>query len=140
YNYALRDAFETFQYMGYVYQPNANILAKASTQTTASVEEQKEIARLKEEIKSLKEEKVESVEVIQPVVVIPVIEESTKGEISKESNVAKSDVKEIKSEVLYAQSIENGFQIVDSTPKVVMTLLPTAAKDVFTVKNKNAIV
>ena len=39
-----------------------------------------------------------------------------------------------------AQEIKNGFQIVDAVPKVVMVLLYTAAKDVYLVKGKSAIV
>ena len=36
--------------------------------------------------------------------------------------------------------IENGFQLVDSTPKVVMILLTTPKQDTFIVKGKDAIV
>ena len=43
-------------------------------------------------------------------------------------------------EIYYAQAIDNGFQIVDASPKIVMVLFYTAAKDVFIVKDKNAIV
>ncbi len=142
YNFALRDAFETFQYLGYAYQPNSAILSKASSQTSTSVsaKEQDEIARLKEEIKTLKEDKVETVEVEKPMVETKKTVESKKQELPKEVVVTKVETNELKSEVLYAQSLDNGFQVVDSTPKVVMILLPTGAKDVFSVKDKNAIV
>ncbi len=140
YNFALRDAFETFQYLGYTYQPNAAILAKSlEVPVSVSEKEQAEIKRLKEEIKSLKDEKVEIVEVAPSV-------ESKKKEVKgdeifpKETTSKKLEIKDLNTEVLYAQAIENGFQIVDSTPKVIMILMPTGAKDVFTVKDKNAIV
>ena len=42
--------------------------------------------------------------------------------------------------VLYAQAIQNGYQIVDSSPKVVMILLETAKEDTFIVKGETAIV
>ena len=47
---------------------------------------------------------------------------------------------EVKQELYYAQAITNGFQLVNSEPKVVMILLNSSAKDVFIVKDKNAIV
>ena len=40
----------------------------------------------------------------------------------------------------YAQEIKNGFQLVNSEPRIVMILLSTAAENVFIVKGKNAIV
>ena len=43
-------------------------------------------------------------------------------------------------QIYYAQKNENGFQLVDSEPKIVMILLKTAADNVFTVKGKDAIV
>ncbi|GGW69039.1 hypothetical protein DFQ11_10594 [Winogradskyella epiphytica] len=43
-------------------------------------------------------------------------------------------------DLYYAQAITNGFQIVDSEPKVIMILLKTSAPDTFIVKDKNAIV
>ncbi|HNQ27383.1 MAG TPA: hypothetical protein PKL92_05625, partial [Aquaticitalea sp.] len=41
---------------------------------------------------------------------------------------------------LYAQPIDKGYQLVDSTPKVVLVLLDTGIKDVFSVKDSKAIV
>ena len=142
YNMALRSAFETFQNMGYKYQPNEAILAKAITQPSSneSIKEKEEIDRLKEEIKSLKETKVEVVEVETPIVKITEVKEPLKNIISGNKADIATDIKPSTSEVLYAQALDNGFQIVDSTPKVIMILYTTAAKDVFTVKDKNAIV
>jgi beta-phosphoglucomutase-like phosphatase (HAD superfamily) len=134
YNLALRDAFSTFQNMDYSYLPNETILSKAKQQSTtavASAKEQEEIARLKGEIKALKEEKVEIVEDTLPGV------ESKKVE---ELLATTLDTKELKSELLYAQPIDNGFQIVDTSPKKVMVLKNSGVKDVFTVEGKKAIV
>ena len=41
---------------------------------------------------------------------------------------------------LYAQPLDNGFQLIDTEPKKVMVLLNTALKDVYLVKDKNALV
>ena len=142
YNIAVRNAFETFQYMGYVYKPNADILAKSPSNVTKTVsaKEQEEIAKLKEEIKTLREDKTESVAIVVPAVVVAeATKDPVKSGISKETP-SKGESNVLKSDVLYAQAIENGFQVVDSSPKVVMILLPTGAKDVFSVKDKNAIV
>ena len=43
-------------------------------------------------------------------------------------------------DVLYAQPIKNGYQIVDTTPKIVMILLETAKSDLFLVKDQDAMV
>lgn len=43
-------------------------------------------------------------------------------------------------EILYAQKITNGYQLVDSTPKVVYTLIFTGKEDFFMVKGRDATV
>ncbi|MFT4804935.1 MAG: hypothetical protein ACI9YE_002150, partial [Psychroserpens sp.] len=43
-------------------------------------------------------------------------------------------------EILYAQPIDNGFQIVDTQPKKVMVLLNTGTPNIYIVKGKDAIV
>jgi hypothetical protein len=44
------------------------------------------------------------------------------------------------SQLLYAQPIDNGYQLVDSTPKVVYTLIFSGKKDFYMVKGKQATV
>lgn len=46
-------------------------------------------------------------------------------------------VKKVDSNVLYAQEIANGYQLVDSTPKVVYIALKTSMKDVYMIKGSN---
>jgi hypothetical protein len=43
-------------------------------------------------------------------------------------------------DLYYAQVVKDGYQLVDSEPKIVMILIQTSAKDVFMVKDRNAIV
>ena len=50
------------------------------------------------------------------------------------------DVNQSSDAVYYAQAINNGFQLVNSEPKIVMILWTTAAENVFIVKGKSAIV
>ncbi len=137
YNLAVRDAFKTFQNANYSYQPNENIVSKAApTIAKVETEDLTEIARLKQEIKTLKEEQVDVVEVAKPSVQVQMTEQ-------KKTVVSPVDIVEdhkIISGLLYAQPIENGFQIVDTTPKKVMVLQNSGVKDVFTVEGTKAIV
>ncbi len=148
YNLALRDAFDTFQNVNYKYEPSNKItstpLKPVVTENTK--EQEKEIERLQEELKSLKEEK--KMEPKKVEASIPAVKETkaelkeTKAElkeIKKEAKEAKIEVKEA-SNLLYAQPIENGFQVVDTTPKVVMILMETAKSNIFIVKGQDAIV
>ncbi|MGM5470526.1 hypothetical protein ACS386_09635 [Flavobacteriaceae bacterium LMO-SS05] len=148
YTLALRDAFETFQFANYQYEPSHKITSVASEPvvTGNTVEQEKEIERLQEELKSLKEEK--KMESKQVEASIPAVIEA-KADVKE----AKAEVKEVKKEakepkivvkeasyLLYAQPIEHGFQVVDTTPKVVMILMETAKSNIFIVKGQNAIV
>lgn len=112
YGLALRDAFVTFQAMEYEYTPSENVVAikKPEKETSSNAEE---IAKLKAEVEVLKKEK----------------EQAKEEEVKVDTSI-----------LLYAQPIENGFQLVDTTPKKVMILLATPKADVFSVKDKNAIV
>ncbi len=115
YNLALRDAFKSFDALNYKYEPNNKTVPEVLTQTTSVVSKQ---------IQQLQEVK-------EPVVENPVaIKEKAKPV------VVKKDL----DNMLYAQAISGGFQIVDSTPKVVMVLMASGLENIFIVKDKNAIV
>lgn len=137
YNLAVRDAFKTFQNANYSYQPNENIVSKTTPASpTVTKEDEAEIARLKQEIETLKQEQEKSVEVATPVVTTQVIEQKT-DKVSPNETVEKA---KLGSGMLYAQPIENGYQIVDTTPKKVMVLEYSGVEDVFTVSGTKAIV
>lgn len=115
YNEAIRGAFETFQHMDYNYVAQESVTEtpekeKQPIKEAAKVEEKKEV--ILAETKT--EEKTEQ----------------TKTELLKNTST----------EIYYAQTITSGFQLVNSEPRVVMVLLNTSAKDVFIVKDKNAVV
>jgi hypothetical protein len=116
YSEALRDAFETFQNTDYNY-----VSAKDNIVEPLKIvnEEISEVS--KEDIKKSLLEESESVSLA---------DQKTKAVSEKKGNV----------ELYYAQAIQNGFQLVDSEPKIVMILLNTATKDVFIVKDRNAVV
>ena len=143
YNQALRDAFQTFQNLGYAYQPNETILSKSKPQTTltSSVKEQEEIARLKKEIKTLKEVKEDqSVEVEKPMVEIKAAERPKTEDLPQVKAEAMVEKIDFQTAVLYAQPISNGYQIVDTTPKKVMILRNSGVENVYTVEGTKAIV
>ena len=75
--------------------------------------------------------KTQKVVVAQPKPVIDIL-----GKVAEE----KRTVIEGASNVLYAQEIENGFQLVDSSPKVIYRIKNTSLKNVFLVEGKNAMV
>ncbi len=66
-------------------------------------------------------------------------------EINDEVIIAKEDNKFVRPTIkedlnlLYAQPVKNGFQLVDSTPKRVYTIQHTSVKDVFILKDKSGI-
>jgi hypothetical protein len=130
YNLALRDAFETFQFYNYTYKADPKIVALPTSTSNNSVDQnvedpkkaQSEIDRLKQEVAALKEKKNVEETIIEPVAYDKRLEHSES------------------SKVLFAQAIENGFQVVDHTPKVVMILLETPKANTFIVKDQNAIV
>src|SRR5690606_32353929 len=129
FNLALRDAFETFQFSNYKYEPNQEILTKSSPKVVVtSTNEKAEIERLKNELETLKEEQ-KPAEVISQKTITPIESKNN------DSNVQIS--KEEISTTLYAQPIENGFQLVDSSPKVLYKIKSTSSADVFIVTSVN---
>lgn len=134
FNLALRDAFETYQNFDYKYVPSKNDAIESSKPLTDKPVEakDKEIERLKEEVKTLKQEKVEPKTVDSP--------KAVAKEPELKINETKVEIVEESSNVLYAQPIENGYQVVDTTPKIVMILLETGKTNVYIVKGQNAMV
>ena len=139
YNLALREAFKSFDTFKYQYKENEKILSYGKKDSQDSQESKDEIEQLKEEIKILKEEK----EVVSEVVVKEVVavkNEKIKEEV-QEKIIAENPVKEESENgnVLYAQKMDNGFQLVDSTPKVVYKIKRTGMQNVYLVAGKDAI-
>ncbi|RKE90968.1 hypothetical protein [Ichthyenterobacterium magnum] len=131
YNLALRDAFKTFQEFSYVYKPNEDIISKGSKRIEivdkGDVKAKEEIERLKKEVEALKAK--------EKVVKTKPQEVTTEKEIINESVIVTED-----GNLLYAQPIKNGFQVIDTEPKKVMILLNSGVPNTFIVKGKDAIV
>lgn len=88
------------------------------------------LERLKQEVATLKEEKK-----VEQSIVVPVVEPSSNNKKIKTSETLKHDA-----QTLFAQPIEKGYQVVDTTPKIIMILLETPKANTFIVKDQNAIV
>ncbi|MFY0713880.1 hypothetical protein J1D01_09405 [Seonamhaeicola sp. NFXS20] len=136
YQEALRNAFKPFETMNYSYKPNENITTittggNVSQQPVADNKVSKEIEELKAEIENLKKEKAK--ETIPPTTTI-----TTNQKINEVKPQVKEDV--AATGVLYAQAIANGFQLVDSSPKVVYRMKNTGLDNVFLVEGKSAII
>ncbi|MDP5157843.1 MAG: hypothetical protein NWQ07_04610 [Flaviramulus sp.] len=134
YNLALRDAFESFRAMNYQYKPNQNINTLAIGENINKSEVANQIQLLKQEIQELKKENE-----FEAVVVESVLKTKTKQEAIL-VNSPDTFVIEGATNILYAQEIENGFQLVDSTPKVVYRIKKTNLKDLYLVDKSYAIV
>lgn len=115
YNLALREAFQSVAALHYKYEPISNVNTRVLTEPTSSVS--KQIQSLPKETKPIDTNPSTINENTQTVV------------INNESD-----------HILYAQAISGGFQIVDSTPKVIMVLIASSLENIFIVKDKNAIV
>ncbi|WP_040278760.1 hypothetical protein [Psychroserpens damuponensis] len=141
YNVAIREAFVTFQFYNYKYVANENTAAKSVSNEVTS--EAKEIEKLKKEVEALKAKKNDEVEVSEAQVhdQKPKVKTSTIAVKEVIEEVVELDPKSTqKTAILYAQPTQNGYQVVDMTPKVVMILLETSKANVFIVKDENAIV
>lgn len=142
YNEAIRSALESLKALNYKYEPKKGqaMVAKQPKNEVKNEVVASEIQKLKEEIQSLKKQKeVEIVKVIEPkpavVAVVKKETEKVKEMVAKPAVVTKS-----KSGVLYAQETENGYQLVDSSPKVVYKIKSTSLNNVFLVEGQNAII
>jgi len=132
YNEALRGAFKSFSFMDYKYNPSNK--SNASTIANANDKEKEVIRALKEEIKALKkvEEKAKEIDNID------VMEKEPKSKMIEEDKPIA--IKKANSNTLYAQPTNTGFQLVDTTPKVVYTIYVSGKKDTYIVKGLDALI
>ncbi|WP_178987586.1 hypothetical protein [Winogradskyella schleiferi] len=117
YTEALREAFETFQDLDYSYVGAQDTTVESST---AQVDDKKKDGDV----------------VIAKKKADKIIDEAKDVDNETIAVLSKPDTTELH----YAQPIKNGFQLVNSEPRIVMVLLNTAAKNVFIVQGKSAIV
>jgi hypothetical protein len=131
YNEAVRNAFKSFETVNYQYIPNENNDVAVTPEATKNAEVSQEIQKLKEELQELKAKTASDVP--QAAAVKP---EPTVTPVEKTMPTVKY-TEENASDVLYAQPIENGYQLVDSSPKVVYKIKKTSLDNVFLVEGMN---
>ncbi|MGN7514637.1 MAG: hypothetical protein ACTHOM_09685 [Allomuricauda sp.] len=122
YREAIANAFVSFAGLNYTYEPNKNKAKEPDTVTISFKDDVKSVEKQpKEHVVEQKATKEEQVyKAVQP----------------KPSKIVKAVDKEVSAmpvptELLYAQPTESGYQLVDSTPKVVLELESTSMENVF---------
>lgn len=105
YHEALRNAFKSVSALNYQYQPKEEKIVESPKQQEVTV--------------PVGAKEVNAVERSMPKV--------------QETKKVNSDA--LGEMVLYAQPIENGYQLVDTTPQVIMKILKTSIPDVFLIEN-----
>jgi len=135
YHQATRDAFESVKSINYAYNGNASIQFKANIEKDSPIVEE-----VIEEAVSIPEAPINEIPeqpVKEVIDVKDTVEEDVTSEMKKDVTIVEDVVSN--NDVLYAQSKSFGFQLVDSTPKVIYVLQKTSLKDLFILKNKGGI-
>jgi hypothetical protein len=127
YHESLRDAFQSISELNYSYDPDVKIQDQAKKEN----EEIQEPELIEEII--VKTEKVQITD--------DFIENkpALDAELMKVDKGDLEDPEDFTEDLLYAQPNEKGYQLVDSTPKVVYVLLRSSREDVFILKNRDGI-
>lgn len=118
YSESIRNSFSSVKAQKYSYKPSKREKVVSPKKEIITETATKKVKEAKKEVVPAKE--VITIKEVKPAKIEPVLK--------------------VKTGVLYAQPLENGYQLVDSTPKVVMILLKTGVSDVYLVKGKDAIV
>ena len=129
---ALRKAFESVKEANYRYNSNLSESIKREDAIVETVE-------VKEE--PIIEEKTEKIIEDKPNKVIENVANNSQKKL--DANLEQVALVEVttdsKNNILYAQQIDNGFQLVDSTPQKVFVALKSSTQDLFYLKNKAGI-
>lgn len=121
YKEAIQDAFSSFSGMNYKYQPKEQEVAKQDAPVTIS---------FKDDVKKVVE-KPEEMVIEQKSTMEEQVYKSVEPRPSNITKAAEKTAELSSSDLLYAQPIEGGFQLVDSTPKVVLKLQETSMDNLF---------
>ncbi|MCK0160647.1 hypothetical protein [Allomuricauda sp. F6463D] len=123
YKQALKNAFVSYTGMNHEYEPRKEDVAKETAPVTIS---------FKDDVKSVEKESKEHVIEQKATMEEQVYKavEPKRTTIAKTVGEDKIDASNLTG-VLYAQPIENGYQLVDSTPKVVLKLEETSMENIY---------
>jgi len=136
YNLALRDAFKSFQKVNYNYNSSSKKIAQTESQKPKPETKSTPLESISPSPeKSLSKRELPPRDTPPKTVVPEVKSRDSKPNVQASVNMTKTT-----SDVLYAQATDGGFQLVDSTPKVVYKMVYSGLTDVFIVHGKDAII
>ncbi|WP_343485501.1 hypothetical protein [Allomuricauda sp. d1] len=124
YDEAIRRAFSSFDIVNYSYEPKEE--EEETSEETVTLNFKNDVKSLDETPKNVAVEQKATPE-----------DQSFKSMEPVESNIKKASSEtttKAKIDLLYAQPIENGYQLVDSTPKIKYRILNTSADGVYLVE------
>jgi len=122
YHEALKNAFESVKALNYKYTPGQQEVRSTVPVATSRVEEKSaEVKNIAVETSPVVEKEIESVPVQETV------------------STFEGETEVIQGPTLYAQPVAEGFQLVDTTPKVVYIIQKTSFPNVFVIKDKNGV-
>jgi len=140
YNMALRDAFTSLDSVSYAYNGSTNQPVQPAITTTTSIVPVKSAEAVTNQsaqptiTTTTSSAPVKSTE--------PVINQPVQPTITTAASIAPvkstAAVTNQPAGTLYAQAIANGYQLIDTTPKIVLTLLKTSAENYFIASNATA--
>ena len=138
YSMALRDAYTSLDQVPYAYIGPANEPAQAVITTTASTASEKPTVTASPVL--VKSTDAVSNQTTQPMISTTTSAASVKSTEAVSTVPVKSPetVTNQPAGTLYAQAIANGYQLIDTTPKVVLSLLKTSAENYFIASNATA--
>ncbi|RNL85414.1 hypothetical protein ED312_12530 [Sinomicrobium pectinilyticum] len=119
YHDALRKAFLSVEELNYSYDPSLSIVSRRQVATSAPAQQ------------------VSAASSTSPVNEVPRNNQATEAAQNVRQRVETKVTAVNNANVLYAQPVDNGYQLVDSTPKVIFVLQNTSADNVFIIKDKN---
>lgn len=121
YREAIRGAFISFEVMQYVYTGGANAKKDKKAVAKASQDKKPTTRVVEPEIAAEKEVVVEGVQELP--------EPKESKDVTSDASLKNTQ------KLLYAQPIDNGFQLVDKSPKVILVLTRSATPDVYLARN-----
>jgi hypothetical protein len=136
YSMALRDAFTSLDSVSYAYNGSTNEPVQPTVTTTTSTAPVKSTGAV---INQPIQPTITTVASTAPVksteaVTNPPVQSTPSAASVKSPEVATNQP----AGTLYAQAIANGYQLIDTTPKIVLTLLKTSAENYFIASNATA--
>ena len=137
YHEAIRKAFQSFKALDYNYDSSLTVSVKpivVEENPAPIVESQPNVEKAAPVEKQM--------EIIEEVVEEETVDQSESRNVNFSKNPQDKPIAGIEDNtknVLYAQNISNGFQLVDGTPKVIYRLLKTSKDNVYMLEGKSGI-